>query len=319
MKKILTIVLCLMLILVASASAKELADIKIGYIMKTESNEYWATEAEGVEAWAAERGVQVDIQFIDDETNFTGQLEIMENMINMGYDAIVATPLSSNNLVNGVIKASEAGVVVVNNDEAIDLDAVIAGGGNMAGYCATNNIIVGNTAGKFIIETIGEGQVAIISGTDGNATSNQRTEGAKEIFDATEGIELVAVQNGDWDRQIAMDVATNILTTYPNLKAFYCANDNMALGVYEAVLNADMQDQCIVVGTDAIAGAKESIKDGAMAASVGQDNVGLGVACGEIAIKCVQEGWKADSTQDQCETTYVDCFLVTPENVDQYL
>ena len=84
-------------------------------------------------------------------------------------------------------------------------------------------------------------------------------------------------------------------------------------------MNADMQDQCIVVGTDAIAGAKESIKDGAMAASVGQDNVGLGVACGEIAIKCVQEGWKADSTQDQCETTYVDCFLVTPENVDQYL
>ena len=189
----------------------------------------------------------------------------------------------------------------------------------MAGYCATNNIDVGNAAGKFIVETIGEGQVAIISGTDGNVTSNQRTEGAKEIFDATEGIELVAVQNGDWDRQIAMDVATNIMTTYPNLKAFYCANDNMALGVYEAVLNADMQDQCIVVGTDAIAGAKESVKDGGMAATVGQDNVGLGVACGEIAIQCVLDGWKADPTQEQCATTYIDCFLVTPENVDQYL
>ncbi len=319
MKKILVLALCLMMVLVSTASAKELSVIKIGYILKTESNEYWATEAEGVEAWAAEKGVQVDVQFIDDETNFSGQLEIMENMINMGYDAIVASPLSSNNLVNGVIKASEAGVVVVNNDEGIDLDAVIAGGGNMAGYCATNNIDVGNTAGKFIAETIGEGKVAIISGTDGNVTSNQRTEGAKEILDAAEGIEVVAVQNGDWDRQIAMDVATNILTTYPDLKAFYCANDNMALGVYEAVVNADLTKQCIVVGTDAIAGAKESVKDGGLAATVGQDNIGLGVACGEIAIQCVQDGWKADPTQDQCQTTYIDCFLVTPENVDQYL
>lgn len=319
MKKILVLALCLMMVFAATASAKELSEIKIGYILKTESNEYWATEAAGVEAWAAEKGVQVDVQFIDDETNFSGQLEIMENMVNMGYDAIVASPLSSNNLVNGVIKASEEGVVVVNNDEGIDLEAVIAGGGNMAGYVATNNIDVGNTAGKFIVETIGEGKVAIISGTDGNTTSNQRTEGAKEILDAAEGIEVVSIQNGDWDRQIAMDVATNILTTYPDLKAFYCANDNMALGVYEAVVNADLTKQCIVVGTDAIAGAKESVKDGGLAATVGQDNIGLGVTCGEIAIQCVLDGWKADPTQDQCQTTYVDCFLVTPENVDQYL
>lgn len=319
MKKVLALVLCLMMVLVAAASAKEIGEIKIGYIMKPESNEYWANEKAGVEAWAAEKGVQVDVQCIDSEENFSGQLEIMENMINMGYDAIVATPLSSNNLVNGVIKASEEGVVVVNNDEGIDLEAVIEGGGNMAGYVATNNIIVGNTAGQFIVDTIGQGQVAIISGTDGNVTSNQRTQGAQEIFDQVEGIELVAVQNGDWDRQIALDVATNIMTTYPDLKAFYCANDNMALGVYEAVLNADMQDQVIVVGTDAIAGAKTSVKEGGMAATVGQDNIGLGIKCGEIAIECVLNGWKADAAQQQCDTIYVDCFLVTPENVDQYL
>lgn len=319
MKKVLVLVLCLMMVLVASASAKEIGEIKIGYIMKPESNEYWANEKAGVEAWAAGIGVQVDVQCIDNEENFAGQLEIMENMINMGYDAIVAAPLSSNNLVNGVIKASEAGVVVVNNDEGIDLAAVVEGGGNMAGYVATNNVLVGNAGGQFIADTIGEGQVAIISGTDGNTTSNQRTEGAKAIFDQYDGIELVAVQNGDWDRSIAMDVAANLMTTYPDLKAFYCANDNMALGVYEAVLNADMTDQVIVVGTDAISGAKTSIKDGEMAATVGQDNIGMGIKCGEIAIECVQNGWKADPAQEQCATTYIDCFLVTAENVDQYL
>lgn len=319
MKKIFALVLCLMMITVASASAIEAGDVKIGYILKPESNEYWATEKAGVLEWAEENGYQVDVQCIDNEENFTGQLEIMENMINMGYDAIVVAPLSSNNMVSGVIKASEAGIVVVNNDEGIDLEAVMEGGGNMAGFVCTDNIAVGQTGGQFIVDTIGEGQVAIISGTDGNTTSIARVSGATEIFEATEGVELVAVQNGDWDRMVAMDAATNIMTTYPDVKAFYCANDTMALGVYEAVVNAGKDDQIIVVGTDAVTGAKESVRDGGLAATVGQDNVGLGIACGELAIKSVLEGWKPDPTQDQCETIYVDCFLVTADNVADYL
>lgn len=319
MKKIFVLVLCLMMITVASASAIEASDVKIGYILKPESNEYWATEKAGVLAWAEENGYQVDVQCIDNEENFTGQLEIMENMINMGYDAIVVAPLSSNNMVSGVIKACEAGIVVVNNDEGIDLEAVMEGGGNMAGFVCTDNIAVGQTGGQFIVDTIGEGQVAIISGTDGNTTSIARVSGATEIFEATEGVELVAVQNGDWDRMVAMDAATNIMTTYPDLKAFYCANDTMALGVYEAVLNAGKDDQIIVVGTDAVTGAKESVRDGGLAATVGQDNVGLGIACGELAIQSVLDGWKPDPTQDQCETIYVDCFLVTADNVADYL
>ena len=319
MKKVLALVICLMMVLTAAAMAEDDV-IRIGYVLKPDSNEYWSSMRDGVYAWAEGlEGVKVDVQCVDNEENFTGQLEIMETMVNMGYDAICAAPLSANNLVAGVVKASEAGVVVVNVDESIDLEAVVADGGNMAGLYTTDNIIVGNTGGQFIVDTIGEGQVAIISGTDGNVTSNNRVAGATEIFEATEGIELVAVQNGDWDRLVAMDAATNIMTTYPDLKAFYCANDTMALGVYEAVVNAGKDDQVIVVGTDAVQGAKESVRDGGLAATVGQDNVGIGIACGELALKCVKEGWKADATQDQCATEYIPCFLVTVDNAADYL
>ena len=319
MKKVLALVLCLLMVFAVTASAKEISEVKIGYILKPESNEYWSSMKEGVLKWAEEKGVQVDVQCVDDESNFTGQLEMMENMINMGYDAICAAPLSANNLVSGAVKAAQAGVVVVNVDENIDLEAVIAEGGNMAGHYTTDNIIVGNTGAQFIVDKIGEGQVAIISGTDGNVTSNNRVAGATEIFEATEGVELVAVQNGDWDRTVAMDAATNIMTTYPDLKAFYCANDTMALGVYEAVVNAGKADQVIVVGTDAVQGAKESVRDGQMAATVGQDNIGIGIACGELALQCVLDGWTADPTQEQCVTQYIPCFLVTAENAADYL
>lgn len=319
MKRVLALVLALLMVLALSASAKELSEIRIAYLLKPDSNEYWSSMRDGVLAWAKEKGVQCDVMCIDSEDNFTGQLEAMENMINKGYDAICAAPLSANNLVEGAIKASQAGVVVVNVDENIDLKEVVAGGGNMAGHYTTDNIVVGKTGAQFIVDKIGKGQVAIIEGTAGNVTSNNRTAGAKSVFEATEGIELVASQPGDWDRMVAMDVATNIMTTYPDMKAFYCANDTMALGVLEAVVNAGKKDQIMVVGTDAVQGAKVSVSEGGLAATVGQDNIGIGIACGELAVKAVQEGWKADPTKEQCVTQYIPCFLVTPENVKDYL
>lgn len=309
-----------MFVLSLGAQAKELSEIRIAYLLKPDSNEYWSSMRDGVLAWAKEKGVQVDVLCIDNEENFTGQLEAMENMVNKGYDAICAAPLSSNNLVAGVVKASQAGVVVVNVDENIDLAQVVADGGNMAGHYTTDNILVGRMGAQFIVDKIGgEGQVAIIEGTAGNVTSNNRTAGAMEIFNENAGVKVVASQPGDWDRMVAMDIATNIMTTYPELKAFYCINDNMALGVLEAVVNAGKTEQVMVVGIDAVQGAKESVKAGGLAATVGQDNIGIGIACGELAIKAVQEGWKADPTKEQCVTEYIDCFLVTPETVDQYL
>lgn len=300
----------------AEAPAEE---IKIGVLLKPESNEYWSSMKAGILAWADEHdGVTVDVLCAESEDNITGQLEQMENMISKDYDAICAAPLSASNLVEGVKKACEAGIPVVNVDESIDAEAVKEAGANMVGVYTTDNILVGQKGAEFITEQIGgEGQVAIIEGTAGNVTSNNRTKGATDYFNE-KGIEVVASQPGDWDRLVALDVATNIMQSNPDLKAFYCANDTMALGVYEAVVNANKADSIIVVGTDAVAGAKESVKNGEMAATVGQDNVGIGIACVELAVKAVQEGWTADPAAEM-PTYYIDSFLVTKDNVDQYL
>ena len=202
--------------------------------------------------------------------------------------------------------------------ENIMMDAVKEGGGNMVGMYTTDNVLVGQKAAEYITEQIGSGEVAIIEGTAGNVTSNDRTKGATDYFESQDGMKVVASQPGDWDRLTSIDVATNIMQSNPDLKAFYCANDTMALGVYEAVVNAGKQDQVMVVGTDAIANAKESVKNGELAATVGQDNVGIGVACCELAVKAVKDGWKADPSAEM-PVEYIDSFLVTKDNVDQYL
>ncbi len=293
-------------------------DMKIAVLLKPLSNEYWSTMKAGVEAWAGENGVTVDVYAADSEENITGQLDQMLNIISQDYDAICAAPLSAANLVEGVAQAAQKGIPVVDIDETIDHEAVKAAGASMVGQYTSDNIKIGATAGEYIAEQIGEGQVAIIEGTAGNVTSQQRSQGAADYLNGVEGIEVVSSQPGNWDRLVALDVATNLMQTYPDLKAIYCANDTMALGAVEAVKNADKTDQVIVVGTDAVQGAKESVAAGELAATVGQDNVGIGIACVELAIKAVEEGWVADPTAE-IPIYYVDEYLVTEENAAEYL
>ena len=191
--------------------AEDFSGIKIGVILKPESNTFWSGMAAGIKEWAAETGAEVDVLFAESETNIPGQLEQMENMISQDYQAICAAPLSSSNLVEGVAKATEAGIIVVNVDEEIDKQAVLDAGGVMYAQFTTDNILVGQKAAAYITEQIGEGQVAIVEGTAGNTTSQQRTKGATDYFAEQEGIELVASQSGDWDRLKAQDVAAAMI------------------------------------------------------------------------------------------------------------
>lgn len=294
-------------------------DIKIGVLLKPEANEYWATMKKGIEEWAKEQdGVTVDILCADSENNTSGQLEQMENMISKKYDAICAAPLSASNLISGVAKATEAGIPVVDVDEAMDQDALKDAGTSVVGIYTTDNEKLGANAAEYIAGEIGEGgKVAIVEGAAGNINSINRANGAKQYFEDN-GQEVVASQPADWDRLTAIDVATNIMQSNPDVQAFYCCNDTMALGVQEAVANAGKQDDIIVVGTDGLKNAMESIKNGEMAATVAQDSKGIGVACCEAAIQALNDGWTADADAE-IPVEKLDSYLVTMDNVDDYL
>lgn len=294
-------------------------DIKIGVLLKPEANEYWATMKKGIEEWAEEQdGVTVDILCADSENNTSGQLEQMENMISKKYDAICAAPLSASNLISGVAKATEAGIPVVDVDEAMDQDALKDAGTSVVGIYTTDNEKLGANAAEYIAGKLGEGgKVAIVEGAAGNINSINRANGAKQYFEDN-GQEVVASQPADWDRLTAIDVATNIMQSNPDVQAFYCCNDTMALGVQEAVANAGKQDDIIVVGTDGLKNAMESIKNGEMAATVAQDSKGIGVACCEAAVQALNDGWTADADAEIPVET-LDSYLVTMDNVDDYL
>ena len=308
-----------------AAADDELDDysgVKVACIVKTESNVYWSDMGAAIEEWADENNATVDMYYAESEENITGQLEQFENLITKKYDAICFAPLTSSNLVEGVAKATEAGIVCVNIDESMDFDAARASNGVVYSNYVTDNKLVGQKAAEYIAEKIGSGKVGIVEGAAGNTTSQQRTSGATETWEGMDGIELVSSVPGDWDRMKSMDVATAMITANPDIKAIYACNDVEALGVTEAVINAGKLGEIMIVGTDATADGKASIQKGEETASIGQDNTGIGIASVKSSIKGVKEGFvPADHIGDENYPVinYVDSFLVDSDNVADYI
>lgn len=274
---------------------------RFGAVMKFLGNQYWQLLAEGMQSKAGEYGIELDVQAAQTEADQLGQLAIMETMIEKGYDALLVSPQTDTNLIAAVEKAREAGILVLNVNDAVLPDAV-----QWTGPKQYEN---GVRAAQYLLASIPEGgKVAVIEGQAGVYAAVQRTKGFKDTLEGS-NFEVVASVPGDWDLQKSLDAATTIIQQHPDIKAFYNNNDTMALGVIEAVKNAGKLGEIMVIGTDGIGAAYDSIKAGEMTGTVDSFPFLTGQTAVEVALRLL-EG------QDLPRAVYSPQNLITAENVD---
>ena len=236
------------------------SDLKLGVVMKSLSNEFWRTLQEGYETAQKEAGVEIEIEATTDESDETGQQTMTETLVSQGVDALMLSPISDSNLTAAVESANGAGIPTINVDDGLIAEANI--------FVGPNAYQSGYLAAEWVSEQLGdEGQVAIVIGMAKAFAARERTAGFKAwIEDNNSGLELVAEQNADWDRQKAKELAATWIQQNPDLKAIFCNNDDMALGVVEAVQEAN--PDILVIGVDGIGEAYDSIRDGKLDATV---------------------------------------------------
>ncbi|HIR27129.1 MAG TPA: substrate-binding domain-containing protein [Candidatus Choladousia intestinigallinarum] len=282
------------------------ADLTLGAIAKSFSNEFWRTLQEGYEASQEavnEAGVNITVQ-VDgptDENDEIGQQTMTDNMVNQGYDAIMASPISDANLTASIETANEAGIATVNVN-----DGLIAAANYYVGPNAYQN---GQLAAEWISGKLGdEGQVGIVIGMAKAFAAIERTDGFKDwIADNDSGLEVVAEQNADWDRQKAKELAATWIQQYPDMKAIFCNNDTMALGVVEAVEEAEAD--ILVVGVDGIGEAYDSIREGKLDATI--DSFPYYMA--QVATECTL---RVLAGQEMPRVVATPQALIDSENVD---
>lgn len=287
-------------------------------ILKTQAADFWVKMKDGIEEEAKKLGVTVDVYAAQSEEDTEGQLKILENCLSKDYKAIGVAPLSPVNLIPGIADATEKGIYVMDIDEKLDMEELKAQGGAVIGFATTDNVVVGQKGAEFIANDLKKGsKVAIIEGKAGNASGENRKQGAKEAFEKA-GMEIVGSLPADWDRQKALDTAASFIQQNPDLKGIYCCNDGMALGALQAVINANKLGEIVVVGTDGDAEALESVKAEQLSATVAQDPAEVGAKSLRMMVEAVKKGDKMDPSV-QPEMTPIDSNLVTKKNVNDFL
>lgn len=279
--------------------------VELGAIESTLSNSFWVTMQEGYEDAAEEYGVTIDVQATDSDTDTTGQLDILNNMLVKNYAAIAVSPLTEDCLVSGIAAANKDDVKIITTGNQVSETALKEAGGSIDSAITVDFKNQGVLGAQYIAEKKdGKGKVAIIAGNEGATQSDARRDGAKEGFEDA-GMEVVAVEQCDFDAQKAYDAATTIIEANPDLVGIACGNDDMALGVVRALEEKDMKDQVMVVGVDFTEEAKAAIEEGSYDATVAMSPYLMGREAVIIMLKAI-DGQDVSTVGDSTPMAVVD-------------
>lgn len=262
----------------AAADQTDGKKLKFCFAVKNLTNPYFLEEARGVEETCKELGIEIDVQATNKDTEIDKQIQILDNFLSQKPDAIIAAPLSSTAIVPFIQRCNEAGVPFVNIDTAADETEMENMGAESVTCVITDNYAAGEECAKALIEALdGKGKIAVLEGTAGAQTAEERKSGFLSVMEKDgSGIEIVASQPANYNRNEGYTVFQSILAAHPDITGLFAANDEMALGAISAIEEAGMTGKNSVVGINFAADAQEAIKEGKMLGSVNQDPYTLG-------------------------------------------
>jgi len=245
----------------AARAAKE---FHIALILKSLSNPAIWNIADAAEKQGAKMGVRVTVLSSMGFSALNDQIKQVEDMIQRRVDLIGLQPVDSKGVIPVIQDANKAGIPVITVDTGAD-------GGKVVTYIATDNYAAGKQAGEWITRMVeGKGKVAMIEGTPGSMQGRQRMEGFHEYIKAQRGINLAVSIPGHFERAKGMQVMEDILTAHPDLKAVFCANDEMALGALEALKQRNLVGKVILLGMNGSWDALDATAKGLMQGTVVQ-------------------------------------------------
>lgn len=285
-----------------AAAGGEVGDATFGLSLSTLNNPFFVTLRDGAQAAADEVGAELLVADAQDDAQT--QANDIQDFITRGVDVVLINPVDSAAVTASVEAANSAGIPVVTVDRSAE-------GGEVASHVASDNVQGARDAANYLFEQIGgSGPVAMLEGVPGTSAARDRGEGFQEAVDATDGIEVVATQSANFNREEGFTVTQNILQANPELAGLFAQNDTMALGAVEAASQTGAEE-LVIVGFDAIDEALQAIQDGSMAATVAQRPAEIGRIGVETAADLLA-GEQVEAEQP------VEVELVTPDNVDQF-
>lgn len=170
-------------------------------------------------------------------------------------DALVILPQTSEELTLPVkaVKDSGAFITVVDrglNDPAIqDL------------YVAGDNIAVGKNTAKFLVDKLGgKGNLVVLRGIP-TVIDDERIKGFQDGIQGSD-LKILDIQYANWNSDDAFKLMQDYLAKYPQIDAVWANDDDMLLGVLEAVKESGRTDIKFALGGNGMKDIVKKVIDG---------------------------------------------------------
>ncbi|QEJ98130.1 substrate-binding domain-containing protein [Treponema phagedenis] len=271
----------------AQTDTKKSGSFVVGYCINNLNDTFQTYILDAAKQTITGAGGQIEVT--DATEDAIKQQDQVNSFIAKGVDGLIVVPVdtSSMDAITNAARNAKIPLCYVNRNPFAGKEQSMPDG---VYYVGSQEIVAGQLQGDRVGELLGgKGGVAILVGILGNEGALKRTEGNKEVLTAKyPDIKILVEQTANWQRDQAVTVTENWITTYgTKLNAILSNNDEMALGAIKALQAAGRND-VFVLGVDATADGKAAVRDGSMAATVFQDSKGQGGGAASVITSAIK-------------------------------
>lgn len=202
----------------------------VAVIPKGRAHLFW----QSVHAGAVKASRETDVEIIwngpTSETDFNGQLQIVDAMINRHVDAICLAPIDKKVMVSVVDRAVAQKIPVIIFDSGIETD-------KFTSQVATDNYKAGELGAERMGKLLsGKGKIVMVAVQPGAESTMQREQGFEDrIKKDFPGIKIVDKRFGMADFAKSRAVTENMLTAFPDLDGLFASNESSTVGASQAL------------------------------------------------------------------------------------
>ena len=221
-------------------------------------------------------------------------------------DALVILPFTSEELTGPVEQVASNGTFITVVDRGLSDPSI------QDLYVAGDNIAVGANTAKWLVEKLGgEGEIVVLRGIP-TVIDDERIKGFQDVIDQSD-IKILDIQYANWNQDEAFTLMQDYLGKYPNIDAVWANDDDMLLGVIEAVDQAGREDIRYMLGGNGMKQVIEMVKAGEERTPISTPSPPSMIASAMFMTAAQFAG------QAPMRGAFkLDAPLITPENADQF-
>ena len=174
--------------------------------------------------------------------NPTEQANDLEDLVSVHQiDALVILPFESEPLTGPVLNVAESGAFITVVDRGLSQPGI------EDIYVAGNNPELGRVSGEYLRSRLPDGGDIVVLRGIPTVIDDERVDAFMAEIEGS-GINVLGMEYANWNRDDGFTVMQDFLSRFPEIDAVWAQDDDIALGVIEAVRQAGREDELFIIG-----------------------------------------------------------------------